>query len=67
MEFNSDVRIKFKLDTSVNNRHAFRCNSEDNDDGFSEDSIECTETNINDIIWVKVLQFLVLKKSLWMI
>ncbi len=63
-DLNSDVRIKFKIDSSTKNRRGFKCNSEDNGDGFSTDSIECTDTNNNDIIWVKVLRRLMLKNPL---
>ena len=52
---NPDVKIKFKLDDENTNKarsSIFRCSSDS--DGFSKDQFECTNTNNNDEIWVKV-------------
>ena len=54
-ELNSDITIKFKLDDLSKSR-SYKCNSQDNDDGFSKDNLECTETDNDDKIWVKVWQ-----------
>ena len=54
-ELNSDITIKFKLD-DLSKSKSYKCNSQDNDDGFSKDNLECTETDNDDKIWVKVWQ-----------
>ena len=54
-ELNPDVKIKFKLDDENTNKarsSKFHCHSDS--DGFSKDQFECTNTNNNDEIWVKV-------------
>ena len=52
---NPDVKIKFKLDDENTNKarsSKFHCHSDS--DGFSKDQFECTNTNNNDELWVKV-------------
>ena len=52
---NSDIKIRFALDPESNHGHTYQCNSENSEEGFSEDNFECTGTDNDDVIWVKVL------------
>ena len=52
---NPDVKIKFKLDDETKDKARYKCNSDATDsDGFSKDQFECTNTNNDDELWVKV-------------
>ena len=54
-EWNSDVKIKFKLDDETKNKERYKCNSDATDSGgFSKDQFECTNTENDDELWVKV-------------
>ena len=49
------MKIKFKLDDETKDKARYKCNSDTTDsDGFSKDQFECTNTNNDDELWVKV-------------
>ena len=49
------MKIKFKLDDETKDKATYKCNSDATDsDGFSKDQFECTNTNNDDELWVKV-------------
>ena len=50
------------LDPESNRGHTYQCNSENSEEGFSEDNFECTGTDNADVIWVKV--FLLMQMNL---
>ena len=50
------------LDPESNHGHTYQCNSENSEEGFSEDNFECTGTDNADVIWVKV--FLLMQMNL---
>ena len=49
------MKIKFKLDDETKDKARYKCNFDATDsDGFSKDQFECTNTNNDDELWVKV-------------
>ena len=49
------MKIKFKLDDETKDKARYKCNSDATDsEGFSKDQFECTNTNNDDELWVKV-------------
>ena len=52
-EVNSEIQIKFELDEVLSgSSRGYKCPVKN---GYSKDFFECTDTNNDDKIWVKVL------------